>query len=198
MFQRLQDAKTKLESLSALAGKKCFIFILNIFNPNKDQSFHLSNSWLVFCKCFQWFQNFCFLVKSKPAPLQWFGKCITVHIRHKFSSIALLQYKLCSVNTFPNNKFWTLPNWKSLKMIIWWKWQKVLQMHWKHGNFSFSHNVFKRLVLQTHENQGLFGKGLKESLNCIFVIHYSKLVVDSSTFPKDCQNLEVECGSTVL
>ena len=29
------------------------------------------------------------------------------------------------------------------------------------SNFSFSHSVFKRLVLQTHKNQGLFGKGLK-------------------------------------
>ena len=27
-------------------------------------------------------------------------------------------------------------------------------------NFSFSHCVFKRLVLQTRKNQGLFGKGL--------------------------------------
>ena len=30
------------------------------------------------------------------------------------------------------------------------------------SNFSFSHSVFKRLVLQTRENQGLFGKGLKK------------------------------------
>ena len=29
------------------------------------------------------------------------------------------------------------------------------------SNFSFSHRVFKRLVLQTPENQGLFGKGWK-------------------------------------
>ena len=29
------------------------------------------------------------------------------------------------------------------------------------SNFSFSHSVFKRLVLETHKNQGLFGKGLK-------------------------------------
>ena len=29
------------------------------------------------------------------------------------------------------------------------------------SNFSFSHSVFKRLVLQTLKNQGLFGKGLK-------------------------------------
>ena len=28
------------------------------------------------------------------------------------------------------------------------------------ANFSFSHSVFKRLVLQTHKNQGLFGKGI--------------------------------------
>ena len=31
------------------------------------------------------------------------------------------------------------------------------------SNFSFSHSVFKRLVLQTRKNQGLFGK----ELNCI-------------------------------
>ena len=28
------------------------------------------------------------------------------------------------------------------------------------SNFSFSHSVFKRLVQQTHKNQGLFGTGL--------------------------------------
>ena len=28
------------------------------------------------------------------------------------------------------------------------------------SSFSFSHSAFKRLVLQTHKNQGLFGKGL--------------------------------------
>ena len=30
------------------------------------------------------------------------------------------------------------------------------------SNFSFSHSVFKRLVLLTRINQSLFGKGLKE------------------------------------
>ena len=29
------------------------------------------------------------------------------------------------------------------------------------SNFSFSHSVFKRLVLETRKNQGLFGKGLR-------------------------------------
>ena len=32
------------------------------------------------------------------------------------------------------------------------------------SNFSFSRSVFKRLVLQTRKNQGLFGKGLKSNL----------------------------------
>ena len=31
------------------------------------------------------------------------------------------------------------------------------------SNFSFSYSVFKRLALQTRENQGFFGKGLKEA-----------------------------------
>ena len=31
------------------------------------------------------------------------------------------------------------------------------------SNFSFSQSVFKRLVLQTHKNQGLFGKGLSKN-----------------------------------
>ena len=34
--------------------------------------------------------------------------------------------------------------------------EKLLVM----SNFSFSHSVFKRHVLHTHKNQGLFGKGL--------------------------------------
>ena len=31
------------------------------------------------------------------------------------------------------------------------------------SKFSFSHGVFLRLVLETHENQGLFGKGLRDN-----------------------------------
>ena len=33
------------------------------------------------------------------------------------------------------------------------------------SNFSFSHSVFKRLVLQIQKKQGLFGTGLKVSLS---------------------------------
>ena len=40
-----------------------------------------------------------------------------------------------------------------------WEMEKLLVT----SNFSFSHSVFKRLVLQTHKNQGWFGKGLTHS-----------------------------------
>ena len=43
---------------------------------------------------------------------------------------------------------------KGLKTL--WEKDKLLVT----SNFSFSHCVFKRLVLQTRKNQGLFGKGL--------------------------------------
>ena len=48
--------------------------------------------------------------------------------------------------SFPNGK-------KTL-----WEKEKLLVT----SNFSFSHSVFKKHVLETRKNQGLFGKGLKE------------------------------------
>ena len=57
------------------------------------------------------------------------------------------------------------------------------------SNFSFSHSVFKRLVLQTHKDQALFGKELTVQVNMaaeacnrllqitvyLFFIHYFML-----------------------
>ena len=40
-----------------------------------------------------------------------------------------------------------------------------------HEQFSFSHSVFKTLILQTRKNQGLFGKGLKSVM-----IKWNKIV----------------------
>ena len=67
-----------------------------------------------------------------------------------------------------------LPNWKSVQTMnsnlmkmaegspnrwkILWEKEKLLVT----SNFSFSHSVFKRLVLQTCKQQGLSGKGLKK------------------------------------
>ena len=49
---------------------------------------------------------------------------------------------------------------KRLKML--WEKEKLLVT----SNFSFSHSVFQRLLLQTRKNQGLFGKGLNVSSSC--------------------------------
>ena len=43
---------------------------------------------------------------------------------------------------------------KGLKTLL--EKEKLLVM----SNFSFSHSIFKRLLLQTRKNQGLFGKVL--------------------------------------
>ena len=80
-------------------------------------------------------------------------------------------FELC-INPFPNDKFLTRPNSKSLKMTIS-NWMKMAESYGNRyktlgekeqllvtSNFSFSHSIFKRLVLQTRKNQGLFGKGL--------------------------------------
>ena len=45
---------------------------------------------------------------------------------------------------------------KLLEKTLWEK-EKLLVT----SNFSFSHSVFRRPLLQTRKNQGLFGKGLK-------------------------------------
>ena len=56
-------------------------------------------------------------------------------------------------NPFPNDKFYTLPNWKSLQETI----SNVMKM--ANSNFSFSRCVFKRLVMQTLETRACLGNG---------------------------------------
>ena len=46
--------------------------------------------------------------------------------------------------------------WERVKKRKTWEWEKLLVT----SNFTFPHNVFKRLVMQTRKNQGLLGKGL--------------------------------------
>ena len=77
-----------------------------------------------------------------------------------------------SFNSFPNDKFYNLRNWKSLQTTILSlmkmgesspKGLKTLLEKRKlfvTSNFSFSQSVFKSVLLQTRKNQGLFGKGL--------------------------------------
>ena len=73
-------------------------------------------------------------------------------------------------NPFPNDKFRLFQTERVCRrqFQIWWQLNNALQTGKKHcgkkkllvmSNFSFSHKVFKRLVLQTRKKQGLFGKG---------------------------------------
>ena len=54
------------------------------------------------------------------------------------------------------------------KKTLWQK-EKLLVTY----NFSFSHNIFERLELQTRKNKGLFGKGLTHDQTT--VLDWSKL-----------------------
>ena len=59
------------------------------------------------------------------------------------------------------------------------------------SNFSFSHIVFKRLLLQTHKNHGLFGKGL-QSLKTVFLF-LSELFLSHDDMEK-LHDFEEECA----
>ena len=58
------------------------------------------------------------------------------------------------------------------------------------SNFSFSHNVFKRLVRQIRKNQGLFGKGLcyvhtqlfLALYMCVFILNGSPVAIFRTGF----------------
>ena len=92
---------------------------------------------------------------------------------------------ICQINPVLNDKFKTLPNCKSLQTTnsnlrkmaeisqthkTQWEKEKLLAM----SNFSFSCSVFKRFVLQTCKNQGLFGKGLN-TLNLVLGLYNAML-----------------------
>ena len=102
-------------------------------------------------------------------------------------------YRLCQLYSFQKNLSsltlsqttnFRLLNWKRLQTTIsklmkmaesspngcktLWEKEKLLVT----SNFSFSHSVFKRLVLQTRRNQGLFGNGLnQDTVEGISIFH---------------------------
>ena len=78
-----------------------------------------------------------------------------------------------SYKPFPNDKFETLPNSKTLQTTIL-HWMKMVESSTKdrkhcgkRSNFSFFQSVFKRLALHTHKIQGLFGKELRVIKNVV-------------------------------
>ena len=59
------------------------------------------------------------------------------------------------------------------------------------SNFFFSHDVFKRLVLQTCKNKGLFGKGLHQASNQVClqkgeIACYNQFLLLPQCFEKAC------------
>ena len=48
------------------------------------------------------------------------------------------------------------------------------------SNFSFSHRVFKRLVMQTRKNQGLFGKGLTAYVSTHIILNFHCVLHEGS------------------
>ena len=60
-------------------------------------------------------------------------------------------------NPFPHNDTFWRP-WETSLLKTLWEKEKLLIT----SNFPFSHNDFKRLVLQTRKNKGLFAKELKD------------------------------------
>ena len=68
------------------------------------------------------------------------------------------------------------------------------------SNFSFSHRVFKRHVLQAHKNQGLFGKGITITQNMKFVCHWvenKKLGDDDFKFDENGRKFSKEVENMV-
>ena len=75
-----------------------------------------------------------------------------------------------------NKHFLLFPSFSSRQAETLWEKEKLLVT----SNFSFSHCVFKRLVLQTSKNQGLFEKGficclqILSSWSCPKVLSFGK------------------------
>ena len=97
----------------------------------------------------------CYFLRQKPNLQQYFNV-----------DMNFLEPKL---NSFPNDKFKTLPNGKKDNFKFDENGRKFSkQVENTEGkektlvtsNFCFSHSVFEILVLHTHKNQGLFGKEL--------------------------------------
>ena len=103
--------------------------------------------------------------------------------RNSFLIVHQPERKFCSrtqkLTLSQTTNFKLFQNLKSLQTTIpkLIKWQKVLQTGKKHcrKKEKFSLSIFKRLLLQTCKNQGLFGKGLN-------LFQTTKLRVNPSTF----------------
>ena len=121
-----------------------FSFFHNVFYLYKNKSEHFSNVYFVIFKCFEFgrVQNFAI------------GKRVK-----ELTRILLLRRQLLTLSK--TSPCFSRVCSTSLLKTLWEKEKMLLTI-----NFSFSHSVFKRLVLQTCKNQDLFGKGLRSINTC--------------------------------
>ena len=84
--------------------------------------------------------KFCCMVKTSPCPK---GQMLDSSKLREFADVTILNL-LQMAESFPKGK---KVLWEKVKLFIM-------------SNFSFSHSVFKRLVLQICKDTGLFGKRL--------------------------------------
>ena len=96
----------------------------------------------------------CWLPAFSPFPTMFSNP-----IKDKFRHLSHIQIVICksfAANAENNLEFHENGGKLSKRVEIWWEKGKLLVM----SNFSFSHSVFKRPILQTYQNKGLFGRGL--------------------------------------
>ena len=117
-------------------------------------------------------------IPTKDDPTSWFSRLWDRIFFHPQLGDVLLciehHWHILTISQTTNFRHFQTQGVCRCQFQIWWKWQKVLRIGWKlcgkkekllvTSNFSFSHSVFKRLVLQTRKNQGLFGKRIKPLL----------------------------------
>ena len=81
--------------------------------------------------------------------------CINPPLNNKFKTSKPKEFSDDNFTFDENGRKFSIRKEKTL-----WEKEKLLVL----SNFSFYHIAFKRFVLQTHKNQGLFGKGLNMNL----------------------------------
>ena len=95
-------------------------------------------------------------------------ECVLYFISNILSRIA---HQILTLSQTTNFGLFQTERVRGRQFQIWRKWKNVFQTgrkHWEKekllvtSNFSFFHSVFNRLLLQTLNNQGLFGKGLRK------------------------------------
>ena len=133
------------------------MFIFSIFSFSQNDFQRSASQWLKYKEYYgkgmnRWLQHITVLVEGID-PDQ-----IVQNRRFDLGSSLFTT----GINPFPNDKFWTLPhqNYNFKFDGNGRKFSKPVENIVGKGEIARYDSVFKRLLLQTRRNQGLFGKGL--------------------------------------